>query len=155
MCRDKMIILKYANLRDPSFLRAFYKLTNHSGLPTKACIVITKLKKRIDEETKLAQEEFTKLLKNFAELDEKGDFVPQDNKPGTFKIIEGKEQEWEAASDTLLEKEFVIQKSKLNFADVESAKLSPNEFISLEPIFEEISDEDIFDSVNTESFGNA
>jgi hypothetical protein len=144
-----MIILKYANLRDPSFLRAFYKLTNHTGFSTKTCIVIAKLKKRIDEEANIAQKEFVELLKQYAELDANGDFVPADNKPGTFKILEGKQADWDKASDTLLEKEFVIQKSKLQFEDVSDAKLSPQEFIHLEAIFEEISDEDVFNCVNT------
>ena len=143
-----MIILKYANLRDPNFLRAFSKLTNHNGLPTKACIVLVKLKKRVDEEIVIAQNEFQTLLKNYAELDEKGNFVPEDNQPGTFKLLPGKEAEWETASTALLEKEFEIQKSKLSFKDVESAKLSPQELIHLEAIFEELDDGDAFDMTN-------
>lgn len=132
-----MITLKYSKLRDPNFQHALYKLTNYAGFPTKACIAIAKLKKCIDSESVIAQEQFMMLLKKYAELDEKGNFVPKDNKPDTFVIIESKNEEWQKELKDFADYSFNIEVSKLALENVQEAKLSAQDYLALEEIFEE------------------
>lgn len=136
--RGQMITLKYSKLRDPNFQQALYKLTNYTGFPTKTCITIAKLKKCIDSESVIAQDAFIALLKQYAELDEKGNFVPEDNKKGTFKIIEAKVDEWQKAVEEFSNKLLSVEKFRIDFEDVKDAKLSPQDFIALEDIFKEV-----------------
>lgn len=135
---EQMITLKYSKLRDPNFQQALYKLTNYTGFPTKTCITIAKLKKCIDSESVIAQDAFIALLKQYAELDEKGNFVPLDNKKDTFKIIESKTEEWEKALLGFGDKVLYVEKFRIDFEDVKDAKLSPQDFIALEDIFKEV-----------------
>ncbi len=73
---------------------AFMKLASYSAFPTKTAIKIAKIKKALDQESELAQGEFIKILKTYAELDEAGNIKPHDGVHGTFNVTEEKKAEW-------------------------------------------------------------
>lgn len=98
---------------------------------------VRKLVRSVESSRLEAQEIFTKILKEFSVLDEKGEFVPEEGKPGTYQLLPEKGPELEAKVKEFDEMEFKVEIPKLKLGDIEGVALSPSEIDALLPILEE------------------
>lgn len=141
-----MIELKYSHVRNPEFQGAFSKLVNVQQLPTKVTCLIAQIKKAFDKEVETAQECFIKLLKNHANLDEKGNFVELvvggAKQPGTYSIPEEKQAQWMEALKEFGETTFNVERRKILMQEISEVKFSAAELIALEPL---LSDMEVMD----------
>ena len=95
--------LKFVNLRDLEFQQLCRgKLGNHPFKNQKTSYKVMRFLKEHVERTEECSKQMVKLLKEggHAELDEKGEFVPNKDKkgepvPGTYCIPEAKREAWE------------------------------------------------------------
>ncbi len=131
----KNYMLTYKEPRSNGFLTAFNKLVNYSGLATPTALKIARAKKAMDAEMLIAQEFFTKMIKEHAELDESGNIKPVDEaSPDTFKIREEMKTKWFEAMEAFEKEEFAIPTGQIDYADLSGAKLSAADLIALEPL---------------------
>src|ERR1700758_2148852 len=77
--------LQYKNLNDQTLAQAFQKLGN-TPMSTKVAYNITKIQNKISNEFKTLKEEFVKVLKKYAELDEKGE-IKEVAGSGSYRIL--------------------------------------------------------------------
>lgn len=148
-----MFKLKFSTTKNSEFIKSFAKVmqyTDYKG--TKLAYDIAKIGRKFDEEAKLCHELYIKLLKNYAKLDEKGEFVlreeermnPKGEKvtikvPNTYVIIEEKHADgsWEKASTDFDNTEFEIPCAKIKLSDLEGVGLSPLDLLNLENVITE------------------
>lgn len=142
-----MIKLCYKSMRDNAFAQAIIKLTQYPGFPTKTSLKIAKIKKAIDAEKDLVQDEFIRLVKLHADLDEKGNILPHNDQPGTYHITDEKNEAWNKALKDFEEASFDIQQNPLTIDELEGVRLSPADIIALEclladdiPVIQAVSD---------------
>jgi hypothetical protein len=84
-----------------------------------------------------SQNEFFELLREYAKLDEKGQFIPHDDEPNTYEIKDEKKEEWKEALLKFEEQSFSIERHKLKLSDLEEVGLSPKELTALAPLLED------------------
>ena len=97
-----MLTLTYGHIKDPKFLTAMSKLARAPLKDPKAAYAVNKVIKDMSAKTPQVQEAFLGMLRGYALLDEKGEFVPTSNDgvtvPGTYQIPEDKQEAFGTAS---------------------------------------------------------
>lgn len=132
-----MLELKYGHLRNVNFLRGINRLANYQGLKDpKALYNIMRITKKIEQEGKNSDELFMKVVKQYAELDEKGDVVCIEDKPGMPKIPEEKQKEYAEKLKEFMDIDFKIERFKVKLSDVVGAGFSAKELEGLEDILD-------------------
>lgn len=140
---DAKIVLKNSDLNNFAFQQALNKLRT-MPFGTKTAYKISYISKHVDRHVKQGREVFQTIAKKFAELDEKGNLVPEkDNNdnpiPGSFLFKDDDAKtEFEKEQVEFMETEHVIPKHKLNVDELGSSQLSANDISALEPLFSDL-----------------
>ena len=120
-----MIELTLGKLRDFEFQRGMSKLVGAQTLEFKTSYHISRIWKKIQSESSIAQEAFNKLVKKFGDVDEK---------TGQFQIKPEHIDTWTKELEEFNNTVFVVEKHKVNVATLDGVKLSPAEILALEPV---------------------
>ena len=113
-------------------IQNFYNLVLNAKLPIKTTYKLTRLMRRVEEETKSYQTEFAKIVNEYA-LRENGELVYSDDMT-SIKIIEGKEEE--CTSKILELKNLEIDLSEFHFSieEFDNIELSVNDMYGILPL---------------------
>lgn len=112
---------------------AMRKLSGHPFRDQKVAYRVMRIVDAVESEQKTAERLYEKLIRQFAELDDKGDFIPNEGVPNTFvvkKDIGGYEKalaDFEALS-------FELKWRKIPFADLAEIHLAAAELKALAPV---------------------
>lgn len=82
---------------------------------------------RIEQETKTAQDIFTKLLKRYAALDKDSNFLPLDGKKNTFQIPEKNREDFRVAQEEFQMVAFAVDAQPIKLEDLDGMRLTPVE----------------------------
>lgn len=117
--------LTYGKLRDRNFGRAFGKVAGYAGYKSPAVAInLAKINKKLLEEAEIADEQHLALVKQYAQLDEKGEVVADDK--GTWKPKDDAAQkEFEAKLKEFNAVEFEVPGALLRVEDIMAAGVSP------------------------------
>lgn len=103
---------------------------------------LVRINKLIDEYAKRTQDNFNALLRSFARLDEKGNFLPKvvNGEPieNSFDIPDDKREEWKKAVEAFEETEVEISAKPLHLHDLVPCNLSAEDLSALEPFITEL-----------------
>ena len=134
-----MIKMTYKTLNSASFNQTLDFLSAQSNFANFNVVYnIAKLSKKIKDELNLARELYNKATDSLLVKDEKGaPVMAKTPNPFTpFEIIEGKTEEFGKCMEDFLAKEIAIEGRHLQIAEMGAVKLSPNQLLALEPIFD-------------------
>lgn len=128
----------YECLQNPQFLTTVQKLAGHPLKNFRVSYNLSRIKAKIEQEGKVAQEMFSKLLKSYAKLDEKGEFIPHEGKPNTFEVPKEKEVEFVKARQEFDAFEFEIERHPVKLSELqkENLMLSGAEIQAVEPLLD-------------------
>lgn len=132
-----MIRLTYKNFRG-EFLPAFEKLANMEGLHQKVAYHLGRVAAKLKPLTLKAQSDYIAVIKKHCLLDEKGEMVPENKVPGTFTIPPENKKAWLKAIEEFEKTAVTIDKLQLRVSDLATAKLTPNDYVALEPLISEM-----------------
>lgn len=108
-------------------------------LPSKAAYWLTRLHKKYVSEAKLYDEVRLKTLKKYAMLDEKGEFVPNPEKPGTAKFeTEEKKESWNKEYEELLNQEVKLPTIPVAYFLDDDVKIEGVHLKNLEPVLVDV-----------------
>lgn len=128
-----MIELTYGMLRNGTFFPAFGKLYNASGIKDVRVIQnISRIQKLLDKYATEAQEIFLKLVKEYAVLDDKGEILPHDGVPNTYKIQEEKQGEWEEKVKEFTSTKVSLSAKRIHLHELVGVPLSARDLNELE-----------------------
>lgn len=128
-----MFKLKYSEIRDPRFVQAFSKLANFGGYKdAKSTYNIARMAKLIEQQQRAAIEDYQKVAKDFAVLDDAGKIKLDDNQ--RFEVPDEKKSEFDEATREFFTREVEIQRHRIRLDEVEGVGLSPMELLALEPV---------------------
>ena len=131
--------LTYKDLNDQSLNMAMQKLGS-TPLTPKVAYNISRIQNKLQSELVTLRELFTKLVKKYSELDEKGN-VKQPGGPGSFQIKPDCMDAWNKEHAELMDIEFDLEPyrcKKIKISDITEVKLSPYEISALEPMLTEL-----------------
>ena len=134
-----MITLTHKQLNDFNLANSLRKLAAHQGFPIKIAYRIGKLNEKIQKEMDNARKFYgEKIIKEYFQVDEKGQVQldPNAEEAGKPLIKDGKDEEFKKAYQDFLALEVKIDRWKIQAEDIQSAKLSGQELIALEPVLE-------------------
>ena len=113
-------------------IQNFYNLVRDAKLPIKTTYKLTRLMRRVEEETRFYQTEFAKIVDEYA-LKENGELVYSDDMT-SIKIIEGKEDECSAKIVELKNLEIDLSEFKFSIEEFEKLELSINDMYGILPL---------------------
>lgn len=113
-------------------IQNFYNLVRDAKLPIKTTYKLTRLIRRVEEETHFYQTEFAKIVDEYA-LKENGELVYSDDMT-SIKIIEGKEDECSAKIVELKNLEIDLSEFKFSIEEFEKLELSINDMYGILPL---------------------
>lgn len=133
-----MIKLTYMDINNRLFIDAVKKLMIYDQWGSAQLKYnIHKIGRRLSDESDVAQAEYLKLVKQHAELDEKGDIVPvSPEQPGTFVIKTEKEEVWKTARADFEAVTFEIDCHPVPLSKLDLCPLSPQDVGVLEPLLD-------------------
>ncbi len=141
--------ITYGDLRDHNFNRGFQKLANHNGFKdAKVIVAVARIGKLFKKRSEDVQEAFLKLLKSYAILDDKGEFIPMKDEKGveqkgTFQMKpENIGEVWEKAQDEFNKSEIEIFANKLQLHDIVGVGLTPLELGALEGVIKGVTEDE-------------
>jgi hypothetical protein len=129
-----MFIMKYEDLQDNMLSRALSKLANFPGYPSpKISYLVAKIIKRIEDERLVFNPIYDTILKEHAEVDEKGSLK---NNGGGLCIwkSDADKKAFEDKITPIGSTEFEIPYPRLTIGDLGDIKLTPTDIISLEKL---------------------
>lgn len=133
-----MFKLSYKTLRDNEFLSAMQKLSSCATYKNvKVSYNIMRMSKVLEQKLRDSQKEWIALADPLVKRDDRGNFA-SDGKAFLWK--EGVDPA--VAEKTILDfldKEVIVERTKLSLDDIEPAKLSPSELGAIEALVTEIS----------------
>lgn len=113
-------------------IQNFYNLVQDAKLPIKTIYKLTRLMRRVEEETRFYQTEFAKIVDEYARK-ENGELVYSDDMT-SIKIIEGKEDECSAKIIELKNLEIDLSEFKFSIEEFEKLELSINDMYGILPL---------------------
>lgn len=96
---------------------------------------IARIARELEKEMQTFNEERVKLIEKYAEKNENGDFVTDEN--NNIKINNSKIDEINKEFDSLLNTELEINAEKLLINNIDDFELTPQEMLNIEKFFEE------------------
>jgi len=134
-----VIKLNYKTLNSEGFNQALGQLSAQNGFASfDATYNVAKLTKHFGEELKLARELYSKWTEKFLVKGEDGKFKMA-TKPHPlcpWEIKEGMEEEFNKAMEDFLKTEVTLSAKPLSIHDLGQVRLSPQQVLALEPIFD-------------------
>lgn len=133
--------ISYIQVQTKQFAQALGKLATHGGFTDyKQLANIKSFLKQFEKVSDTAQKEWIDLLKTYCDRDEKGNFIPGSNGPGTFRVTAGKEADFEAAQAFFNAKEVDVWADPIPFEACTKVGLSAADLIQLDGIIVEPKD---------------
>ena len=126
-----------AQVRTPHFVAAASRISEYRKYPAKKVMRIVKWEKAVQKLLDDINSAHRKFLKSYAELDENGDFIPMDERPGTWKLRAAIEKnpaemtKYFSALDEYNKIEVEANVMPLQFSEVSKVELSPAEINAL------------------------
>ena len=137
-----MITIKVGRLNNDLFWGAINTIDNDTSLPVVAALHFNKLKNALNEEAKQLGEVYTKLLKEFAQVDDKGNILTELvtdqglKKPLPILKEDADKVLYAAKLNEFYDTEVRVDMDKLEVSDLGNCKLSPKMLGLLEPVLE-------------------
>lgn len=131
-----MFTLTYRDLNNPNFIAGIRQL-GQEKLPLPVSYNLIKIIGRVEKEIKVASELYQKVLKNHAELNEKGEIVFKDNVPGQYIIPEAKQEAFHAELKEWEKISFEVDRHKLPMHALTGAALAPVILEAIMPVIDE------------------
>ena len=138
------IKLTNEQLNNIQFLQSLNKIANMS-LPIKTSYKISYIKDKVDRHTRQGREIFHNVAKKYAELDEKGNLVPETDPrtnnpiPGSFKFKSDEAgKEFRKEEKEFMAIEHTIPKHKLSVDELGATELTANDISVLKPLFSDL-----------------
>lgn len=141
-------IIKRRDINDPNMLNVIKKIGSAPELFGKASWNVSRMIKQLDVVQRAADVEYQKLVKDYAELDEKGEIkrkMTEEKKndkgevvaearaiPNSITVKEGKDDEFTKVVQDFLDEEVTIESYKVKLSDLDEIKIKPYEFIMIE-----------------------
>lgn len=120
--------ITFDSFRKAEFHTATAKLAAFGFRDQKLSYMLGRILDKIESESKLVQQQFQKLVKQFAVLNEATGEIAQVNGPGTFQIREEVVEDWKKAVEEFNALPIVFQKKpRLKLEQLEGVGLSPME----------------------------
>jgi len=119
--------------RSQAFVAAVKVIVEYRKFPPKKLLRVVKWQRGIEKAMEDVSEAHRKMLKEFAQLDANGEFVPMPNQPGTWQLSEDvkaspeKMQNYWEKTQEFNKMEVDIPVMPLQFSEVEKVELSPAE----------------------------
>lgn len=130
--------ITYKQIKSKDFSRALGKLATYGGFTDyKELANIKAILKQFEKCVDMAQKEWIVELKKWAMLDEKGEFVPDERGPGTFKIPIEKKAAFEEVEKMFDEQALTIWADTIPFETVKTVGLSAMDLLQMEGIIKE------------------
>lgn len=130
-----MLTVNYGQILSPNFQRGLAKLSQCPQFKSpKLAYNVAKILKKVDEEQKIAQDLYNKLITEYAEKDEAGKVKPHNGIPDTFLVRTENHAEWDAKLKELHAISFDIDRPALDLDEVMVAQLSPVEITALDSL---------------------
>lgn len=134
-----MIKVTYKEIRAGMFTPAFDRLCNNPNLQEKVSYNVSRIAAKMHPKLEKAQNEFFEFVSAHAVKDEKGQIKSDPTKgPGSYviqpELVEGFKKKLEEFDTKTIE----VDRPKLSFKDLSTAKLAPNEWLGLEPIIHDL-----------------
>lgn len=116
-------------------IQNFYTSVQDAKLPIKTAYKLTRLMRRVEEETQFYQAEFSKIVEEYA-LKENGAYVYSDDMT-SIKIIEGKEDECTAKIEELKNLEVDLTEFEFSIEEFDCLDLSINQMYGILPLIKD------------------
>ena len=113
-------------------IQNFYNLIMNAKLPIKTTYKLTRLMRRVEEETQFYRNEFAKIVDEYA-VKENGQLVYSEDMT-SIKIIEGKEDECSAKISELKNLELGFSEFKFSIEEFEKLELSVSDMYGILPL---------------------
>lgn len=128
--------ISYEKLRDPEFTAGIGKIYRFPKFKdVKLMMRIVRLTKLLQKYMDEGQEVYVNLVKQYALLDDKGNFIPPENKAlGDFQIPPANQEEWAKKKKEFAETTVEIFAEKFEVFNFSEVGLTPAELDALEPI---------------------
>ena len=142
-----MLEVSYGEIRNPGFKHAFIKVSRSTGFKDVRVIRnIVRLANILDKADKEIHEEWVKVVKNYAVLDEKGEFVREEEngkpRPDSFRLREEFVGEpWVKVQKDFADLKYQISANKIYLHELVNCDLSPVELAVLEPLLHDLSED--------------
>lgn len=139
------IVLKNSDLNNFGFQQALNKLKT-MPFSTKTAYKISYIANHVDRHVKQGREVFQTIAKQFAQLDEKGNLVPEKDQndnpiPGSFLFKDDEAKEaFQKEQEEFMNTEHIIPKHKLSVDELGATQLSANDISALAPLFSDLED---------------
>lgn len=131
------ITLNYKIIDQQEFAQALVVLKDYPFRNQRFAYNVAKIWRRLDAEFQVANGLWQKLIRQFAEVDEKGKLVPRSpEEPNTFKIPEDKTADFEAAKKSFTSIEFEIDCHPLKLEQLETMPISAGQIEALSALFD-------------------
>ena len=113
-------------------IQNFYNLIMNAKLPIKTTYKLTRLMRRVEEETQFYRNEFAKIVDEYA-VKENGQLVYSEDMT-SIKIIEGKEEECSAKIAELKNLEIDLSDFKFSIEEFDKLELSVSDMYGILPL---------------------
>ena len=113
-------------------IQNFYNLIMNAKLPIKTTYKLTRLMRRVEEETQFYRNEFAKIVDEYA-VTENGQLVYSEDMT-SIKIIDGKEDECSAKLSELKNLEIDLSEFKFSIEEFEKLELSVSDMYGILPL---------------------
>lgn len=123
------------NFNQMSALMDIFNELKDKELPFKLGLIIAKDSNMLDQEIAFYVEQEKAFAQKFLQVGEDGDFIQE--KPGIFKIIEGKEKECQIARQELNNFTSTVELRKIPVSLIENMNFTPKQLSALEVIINE------------------
>lgn len=112
-----------------------YEMLKTKQLPIKVSYALARATKAVKEDVEFYTSKFQEIIKEYAEVDENGNFVYTEGNQ-FIKIIKGKEEECQKKIKELEELTTELSVSPLTIEDLGNIEIDPQTLEKLMPIFE-------------------
>lgn len=129
-----LVQLTYGEVKKPMFRTAMGKISGHPFKDQKIAYRVMRIVDSVEIELKGAERLHAKLVDQFAEKDEKGEFVPLEGRPGTFRVPPDRQEEYGKALTDFDALSFAMRWRKLSMDDLSDLRLSAAELKAVESI---------------------
>ena len=130
----ELAYVKLGSFQEPTFTHSLGRLVGHKFKDPRITYKVMKISESINKVMQSSQKAFITTLKEYAELDDKGEFVPKDDKPGTYVIPEEKQESWKKVYSEFGETKESLNRKKLDLDDLTGFELSAMDMTNLEGI---------------------
>ncbi len=131
------IKLTYKLINNGAFVSAIGKIAKFEGwTDQRSAYNAAKFFRRFKQEMETAQELYVKLVKRHAKVDEKGNLISPEDKPGQFEILDQNAEAWIKAREDFESVSFEIDCHPIPLEKLQGAELSAIDLDVIEPLLD-------------------